>query len=249
MRFDGKVAIVTGGSEGIGFSVAEGLAAGGARVVLVARREAVLAAAVAKLGSSASYVVGDVADADTAVRAVSRAVEAHGGLDLLVSNAGVLIPGQVSEQPLDEVDRMIALNLRGPVAFMRAATAQMAQRPGAAAVVVSSAASRMPVAGIGIYGATKVALNYLVATWAKELAPMGIRVNGVCPGATETPQFRAVAEVIPGFEERIIATNLIKRIAPPEEVVRPVLTLLDSSESGFVTGSIWDIDGGYRRDR
>jgi NAD(P)-dependent dehydrogenase (short-subunit alcohol dehydrogenase family) len=246
MRFADKTAIVTGGSEGIGFAVAEGLAAGGARVVLVARRESVLAAAVAKLGLLASYVVGDVADDDTAARAVSHAAEAGGGLDLLVGNAGVLIPGHLSRQPPAEVDRMLAVNLRGSVAFMREATPLLAQRPGAAAVMVSSATGRQPVPGAAIYGATKAALNYLVATWARELAPMGIRVNGVCPGAVDTPQLYAVAKVIPGLKERNIATNLIKRIAAPEEIARPVLRLLDSAESGYVTGSIWDVDGGYR---
>jgi NAD(P)-dependent dehydrogenase (short-subunit alcohol dehydrogenase family) len=248
MRFDGKTAIVTGASEGIGFAIAEGLAVEGANVVLVARREDVLQAAAAKLGSRASYVAGDVADDDTARRAVDHVVEAHGGLDLLVSNAGILIPGGVEQQPLEEVDRVIAVNLRGPIAFMGRAAPVMAGREGAAAVIVSSATGRVPVAGLGIYGATKAALHYLVSTWALELAPSDIRVNGVCPGGTHTPALQAAAKAIPGLVEATIATNLIKRIATPDEIARPVLTLLDSSISGYVIGSIWDVDGGYQRD-
>ncbi|WP_046471333.1 SDR family NAD(P)-dependent oxidoreductase [Allosalinactinospora lopnorensis] len=249
MRFDGKTAIVTGGSEGIGFAVAEGLASGGARVVLVARREGAAAEAAEKLGPHASYVAGDVAHEETAERAVAHAVEQHGGLDLLVCNAGTLIPGAVTEQPMEQVDRTIAVNLRGTIAFMRQAAPAMGRREGAAAVLVSSATGRQPMAGMGAYGATKAALNYLVPTWAIELAPMRIRVNAVCPGGTYTPALRAATAAVPELEEATIATNLVKRIAAPEEIAGPVLTLLDDTVSGYVTGAIWDVDGGYQRDR
>ncbi|MQA10317.1 MAG: SDR family oxidoreductase [Pseudonocardiaceae bacterium] len=247
MRFDGKTAIVTGGSEGIGFAIAEGLAGAGARVVLVARREDVLKQAVDALGENASYVVGDVLDDDTARRAVAHAVDTYGSLDLLVSNAGTLMPGAVAEQPLEQIDAMIGTNLRGPISFVRHAAPAMGDS--SAVVIVSSATGRMPMAGQGIYGATKAALNYLVPTWAMELAPKGIRVNGVCPGGTYTPALRAAISAIPGLDDITVRTNLIKRIANPSEIAHPVLTLLDNSVSGYVTGSVWDIDGGYQRGR
>lgn len=249
MRFAGKTAIVSGGSEGIGLAIAAGLAADGARVVLVARREERLAEAAAKLGPTASYVVGDVAEDATAERAVARAVEVGGGLDLLVSNAGTMLPGPVAEQPMEQVDAMLATNLRGPVSTVRAAVPELAKRPGSAIAVVSSATGRVSVPGMGVYGATKAALHYLVRTWAKELAPQETRVNAVCPGGTYTPAFEGALRVVPGLEEETIRTNLVKRIATPEEIARPVLTLLDSAESGYVTGAIWDIDGGYQRDQ
>lgn len=246
MRFDGKNAIVTGGSEGIGLAVAAGLAAGGARVTIVARREDVLKEAVAKLGDDASYVVGDVADEETAKRAVASVVDAHGQLDLLVSNVGVLIPGGVDAQPMEQVDLMLATNLRGPISFVKHAVPAMPA--GGAITVVSSATGKLPMAGQGIYGATKAALNYLVPTWALELAPKEIRINGVCPGGTYTPQLRAALSMLPELEQITIQTNLIKRIAEPAEIAHPVLTLLDNEVSGYVTGSIWDVDGGYQRD-
>lgn len=246
MRFQGKTALVTGASEGIGFSIAEGLAAGGARVVLMARREDVLARAVDRLGPQSSYVVGDVADDQALQRAVDRAVEHDGGIDLLVSNVGTLIPGAIGQQPMDQIDTMLAVNLRGPIALFRSAVPVL--RDFAATVLVSSATGRRTVAGLGIYGATKAALNYLVPTWATELAPRGIRVNAICPGGTDTPALRAAAQVIPGLEEATIKTNLVKRIASSEEIAQPALTLLDNAASGYVTGSIWDVDGGYQRD-
>lgn len=246
MRFEGKTALVTGASEGIGFSIAEGLAAGGARVVLMARREDVLAQAVDKLGPGASYVAGDVADDQALQRAVDHAAQHDGGIDLLVSNAGTLIPGAIGQQPMDQIDTMLAVNLRGPIALLRCAAPVL--RDFAAMVLVSSATGRRTVPGLGIYGATKAALNYLVPTWATELAPRGIRVNAVCPGGTYTPALQAAAQIIPGLEEGTIKTNLVKRIAGPEEIAQPVLTLLDNAASGYVTGSIWDVDGGYQRE-
>jgi NAD(P)-dependent dehydrogenase (short-subunit alcohol dehydrogenase family) len=248
VRLSGKTAIVTGASEGIGFAIAEALVEAGARVVVTGRREDRLIEATEKLGAASSYVVGDVAAADTAERTVAHAVEVGGGVELLVCNAGTLLPGSVTEQPLSQVDQLIGVNLRGPIASVRAAAPVMAAGGDAAIVIISSSIGRRPAPGLGAYGATKAALNYLIPTWAGELAHLGIRVNGVCAGITMTPGVRAAAEHVAGLADMAIGTNLIKRMATPEEIARPVLTLLDSSMSGFVTGSIWDIDGGYLLD-
>jgi NAD(P)-dependent dehydrogenase (short-subunit alcohol dehydrogenase family) len=248
MRFAGKTAIVTGASEGIGFAIAEALVAEGAGVVLTARREPALARAAGRLGPAASTVAGDITDAGTARRAVAHAVDHHGGLDLLVCNAGILIPGPVAEQPAAEVEQVINTNLVGTISCVRAASPALAERDHAAIVVISSSIGRQPTPGMGVYGATKAALHYLVPTWAAELAPAGIRVNGLCAGITDTPGLRAGARTIPGLTDMVIATNLIKRIASAREVATPVLTLLDEHTSGYVTGSVWDIDGGFRRD-
>lgn len=247
MRFEGKTALVTGASEGIGFAIAEGLAAGGARVVLMARREDVLARAVDQLGHRTSYVVGDVADDQALQRAVGHAAEFDGGIDLLVSNAGTLIPGAIDQQPMDQVDAMLAVNLRGTIALVHGAVPVL--RDGAATLLVSSCVSRQTIARLGIYSATKVALNHLVPIWATELAPRGIRVNAICPGGTDTPALRGAEQFIPGLAENTVDCSLVKRIAGPEEIAQPALTLLDNAVGGFVTGSVWDVDGGYLRDK
>lgn len=247
LRFEGKTALVTGASKGIGFAIAEALVSEGAHVVLTARQQNSLASAATFLGSGVSYIAGDMAEAETSERAVAHAVQTYGGLDLLVCNAGILIPGTVMHQQLAEVDRLISVNLRGTVACVQAASAALAKQDDAAIVVITSSIGRQAAAGMGIYGATKAALHYLVPTWAIELAALGIRVNGLCAGITDTPGLRAGAEAMPGLEDMVIATNLIKRIATTEEIAQPVMTLLDSQTSGYVTGSIWDVDGGYRR--
>ncbi|XXT25185.1 SDR family oxidoreductase [Sorangium sp. So ce429] len=244
MRFKGKSALVTGGSEGIGLAIAEGLVQEGARVVIVARREDKLAEAVQKLGRGASYVAGDVADPATARRAVAEAVARHGGLDLLVNNAGVLVPGTVATYSAEDVDRMLGVNLRGTFAFTQAAIEPLTGRKGAAILMVSSIARRANIPGTSMYGATKVGLIYLTRSWAIELAPAGIRVNCISPGLTDTPALRSAAEHVPALVEDQLARALIKRVAPSEEVARVALTLLDEHTSGFVTGSNWDVDGG-----
>ncbi|HEY0640409.1 MAG TPA: SDR family oxidoreductase [Pseudonocardiaceae bacterium] len=247
LRFEGRTALVTGASKGIGFSIAEALAGEGAQVVLTGRQESTLAAAAALLGPRVSYVVGDMADPRTSERAVAHAVQVYGGLDLLVCNAGILIPGTVTHQPPAEVDRLISVNLRGTIACVQAAGPALAEHGDAAIVVITSSIGRRAAAGMGVYGATKAALHYLVPTWAIELSALGIRVNGLCAGITDTPGLRMGAEAIPGLKDMVIATNLIKRIATAEEIAQPVMTLLDSASSGYVTGSIWDVDGGFRR--
>ncbi|MEU6774708.1 SDR family oxidoreductase [Streptomyces sp. NPDC046759] len=249
MAIAGKIALVTGASEGIGASIARALVSAGASVVITARREGPLKEAADGLGPAASWVAGDMADAATAEATVAHAVARHGGLDLVVCNAGILIPGGLIEQDMAEVDRVIGVNLRGTIALMKAAAPGLTGRPGASAVVISSSIGRQPAAGMGVYGATKAALHYLVPTWATELAPRGIRVNAVCAGITDTPGLRSGAAHLPGLEQAVIGTNLIKRIATADEIAHPVLTLLDEDVSGYVTGSIWDIDGGFQRDR
>ncbi|MFY0563119.1 SDR family NAD(P)-dependent oxidoreductase [Archangium lansingense] len=249
MRFAGKSALVTGGSEGIGFAIAAGLVEEGARVVLVARREDKLEEAVRKLGPHASYVVGDAASQETAARAVEAALSRHGGLDLLVNNAGILRPGPIGEMSLEDVDAMLAVNVRATVVFTNAAVKVLSGRKGAAILNISSAAGRRPLPNISMYGATKAAVQHLTQTWAIELASRGIRVNCLCPGATGTPAFNAVKQLVPGFEEQTLEKSLIKRVAPPEELARHALTLLDEKDGGFVTGAIWDVDGGYQLNR
>ncbi|MGY6026921.1 SDR family NAD(P)-dependent oxidoreductase [Streptomyces spinosirectus] len=249
MAIAGKSALVTGAGQGIGWSIARALVAAGANVVITARREGPLKEAADRLGPAASWVAGDMADETTAEAAVAHAGARHGGLDLVVCNAGILIPGILTEQGMTEVDQVIGVNLRGTIALMRAAAPALAGRSGASAVVVSSSLGRRPTAGMGVYGATKAALHHLVPTWAIELAPQGIRVNAVCAGITDTPGLRAGAARVPGLEQAVIGTNLIKRLATADEIAHPVLTLLDPDVSGYVTGSVWDIDGGFQRDR
>jgi NAD(P)-dependent dehydrogenase (short-subunit alcohol dehydrogenase family) len=245
MRFEGKSVIVTGGSEGIGFGIAAALVREGARVVLVARREDKLAQAAGALGDAASYVVGDAGLVAVAEAAVKAAVERHGGLDLLVNNAGLLLPGVVATQSMDDVDRMFGVNLRSAIVFVRAAMGAMRGRPGAAILNISSASGHIPSAGTGVYGAFKAGLDHLTKVWAIELAPLGIRVNGLSPGPVDTPALAQVTSIIPDLPAKSAQSTLLKRIARVEEIVRPALSLLDERDGAYVNGTIWHVDGGF----
>jgi NAD(P)-dependent dehydrogenase (short-subunit alcohol dehydrogenase family) len=245
MRFEGKSVIVTGGSEGIGFGIAAALVGEGARVVLVARREDKLAQAAGELGDAASYVVGDAGLSAVAEAAVKAALERHGGLDLLVNNAGLLLPGVVATQSMEEVDRMFGVNLRSAIVFVRAAMGAMRGRSGAAILNISSASGHIPSAGTGVYGAFKAGLDHLTKVWAIELAPLGIRVNGLSPGPVDTPALAQVTSIIPDLPAKSAQSTLLKRIARVEEIVRPALCMLDERDGAYVNGTIWHVDGGF----
>jgi NAD(P)-dependent dehydrogenase (short-subunit alcohol dehydrogenase family) len=249
MKFQGKSALVTGSSEGIGYAIAAGLVAQGARVMLNGRREDKLAEAARALGSAASYVVGDVSDPAAAPRIVDETVARQGGLDLLVNNVGVLFAGMVGGLDLDGVQRMMSVNLTGTILMTDAAVRVMRGRPGAAILLISSQAAFNLVPGITVYGATKAAIEYLARGWAVELAPAGIRVNCLRPGGTDTPAFRTGEAYMPGMREQFIKGSLIKRIATPEDMVAPALLLLDEKDGAFITGSIMTVDGGCTLDR
>src|SRR5581483_1409424 len=139
MLLAGKTAVVTGASEGIGFAIASALSDAGVNTVLTGRREHMLARAVAKLGGSSSYVAGDIAEPGVAEATMRCAAGRHGRVDLLVCNAGILLPGPVAQQPVDEVDRLIRVNLLGTVMTVRAAVPVLAAGQDAAIVVITSA--------------------------------------------------------------------------------------------------------------
>ena len=244
--FSGKVAIVSGASEGIGHAIATALVENGAKVLLVARREALLRRVADKLGPNAAWISIDLTAERAAQEIVGCAVSTFGGIDFLVNNAGVNVLGTLESTSLPEMRQMAELNLFAPWLLTQAALPHLSQRPGAAVLNVSTAGSRKATLGEGFYGATKAGLNYLTKLWALELAGRGIRVNAISPGGTDTPQFNKAAAMLPGAREMVIEAHLIKRIAAPEELLGAALLLLSPAAGSFMTGSLIDVDGGYQ---
>lgn len=243
--FSGKVAIVSGASEGIGYAIAAALVENGAKVLLAARREALLRRAAETLGPNAAWISIDLTAEGAAQEIVERAVSTFGGIDFLVNNAGVNLLGTLESTSLTDMRRMAELNLFTPWLLAQAALPHLSQRPGAAVLNVSTAGSRKATLGEGFYGATKAGLNYLTKLWALELAGCGIRVNAISPGGTDTPQFNKAAAMIEGAREMVMEAHLIKRIAAPEELLGAALLLLSPVAGSFMTGSLIDVDGGY----
>jgi len=237
-RMTDKIVLIIGGASGIGEATAVRLAAEGATVFLTGRRQADIDAAATRSGSGTKGIVADAADPADLERAVGLVVAEHGRLDTLIVNAAIAEPADVLSSTADHFDRHFALNVRGPLLAVRAAVPHM--RPGSAIIVVGSTASEMANPPYGTYAATKAALRSYVRTWTVELAPLGIRVNVLSPGPTETPM---MAEVSDDVRAMILAKVPAGRFARPEEIAGAA-AFLASDEAAYMAGSDLQIDGG-----
>ena len=242
-RFEGKVAIVTGAAHGIGAAYAAALAAEGAAVVVADLNEQVGEETVAKIvadGGKAIFVRTDVSDPASAQQCADRAVEELGGLDLLVNNAAIY--GEMKFDLLVSVDwdyykKFMSVNMDGALVMTRACYPHMQKRGGGSIVNQSSTAAWLY---SGFYGLAKVGVNGLTQQLAHEVGGMGIRVNAIAPGPTDTAATRTQA----GDAAKDLVKGLaIKRMGQPEDMVGACLFLL-SDEAAWVTGQILAVDGG-----
>jgi len=248
IRFEDRVALVTGASSGIGRACALALAAQGARVVATGRRRERLAEVVSSIGSAGGTAVaaeGDAREEAACAGWVATAVERFGGLDHLVNAAGVIGPalGLLGTVPA-EWDRLVDSNLKSVYLLTRAAAPELIKRKGSV-VTISSVAGMRPYAGLMAYCVSKAGVDMFTQCAALDLAPHGVRVNAVNPGVVVT-ELHTVTQAIPdypAFLERSKGTHPIGRVGTPEEVASLVLYLL-GDEAGWITGTCCSIDGG-----
>jgi NAD(P)-dependent dehydrogenase (short-subunit alcohol dehydrogenase family) len=245
---DGKVALVTGASGGIGAATARALSREGARVAIVARREAESQRVVETIraaGGDACFIRTDVSRADAVARMV-EAVKSWGGrLDIAVNNAAVLEAAGTAETNPAKWDEIIATNLSGVFYGMKYEILAMRESGGGAIVNVLSGAAMTPIPGQAAYTASKFGALGLTLVAALEEAPRGIRINAVCPGATQTGMADWLQRNNPGLYQALIAQHPIGRMSSPEEQAA-VVTFLCSPGASFIVGATIPVDGGWR---
>jgi NAD(P)-dependent dehydrogenase (short-subunit alcohol dehydrogenase family) len=236
----GKVVLVVGASAGIGVEAARVFAADGARLMLVARREEPLAKLAAEL--DAAYHVGDVSRAADVAAFVQSTVDRYGRLDGAFNNAAMGQSGRIDEVPEDEFDRVMAVNVKGTWLCMREEVKHMTA--GGSIVNVSSIGGLRGSSGMGVYQATKHAVIGLTRTAAHDFGPLGIRVNVIAPGPTESPMLDQLRRDLPGgVEARINATPLRKAGTGAE--VGSTVSFLLSDRASHLSGVVLPVDGGF----
>lgn len=244
-RLQGKRALITGGTTGIGFETARQFMREGARVIVTGLQDETLARARQQLGTEALVVQSDAGDVQAQRRLADLVGEHFGRLDVAVLNAGIGVFKPLEQWDEEAFDRSFAINFRGPF-FLLQALAPMLANP-ASVLLIGSVNAHIGMPGSSVYSATKAALRSLARTMSGELAPRGVRVNTLSPGPVSTPIYAKLglpAEALREMESSLLAQMPAGRFGRPEEMAQAAV-FLASDESAFSVGSELVMDGGF----
>ena len=244
-RLDGKTALITGATSGIGWATARLFMEEGARVAITGQDEGRLVEAADALGGDVLAVRTEMRSLSDIDAMIGEVEEAFGGLDVLFANAGVTWASPFAQEDEESFDGQVDINLKGP--FFVVQRAEPILNEGASVVLTTSTLDEMGMPGMGVYAASKAAVRSLTRSFAAELVERGIRVNAVSPGPIDTPIYsklgmppEAVQQMAAGLVEQIP----MRRFGRPEEVAKAVL-FLASEDSSFVLGEELAVDGGW----
>jgi NAD(P)-dependent dehydrogenase (short-subunit alcohol dehydrogenase family) len=240
LRLDGKSALVTGASKGIGLAIATAMAEAGARVMISSRKQDALEKAAAGIDGEVEVFAANAGEPEQAEACVAAAVERFGALDILVNNAATNpYLGRAIDIDLPRYDKTFQVNLRGALVWTQLAWRAWMEAHGGSVINIASVGGMRYGGLIGIYDTTKAALIHLTRHLAVELAP-AVRVNAISPGLVKTDFAKALYE---SGEEAVAATMPLKRLGVPEDI-GPAAVYLASDAASWVTGNVLVVDGG-----
>lgn len=244
MRLQGKTALVTGATSGIGQAIAEAFAREGAKVVVAGRNEQRGKAVVDGIhaaGGQATFLAADLAAVEEVRRLAAEATDVLGHIDILVNNAGVFPFGTTEQTDEATFDAAIAINVKGPFYLTAALAPQMAQRGSGKIINITTVSAHIGMAGSALYGATKAALTLLTKSWAAEFGPKGVNVNAIAPGLTLNTGAASTQEKLD--INQLVSRLPARRAALPVEIADAAVYLA-SDEANFVHGVTLPVDGG-----
>ena len=240
LRLDGKTALVTGASKGIGFAIAKGMAESGAKVMLSSRKQDQLEKAAAEIGGDVDLFAANAGEPEQAEACVNATLERFGALDVLVNNAATNpYFGRAIDIDLSRYDKTFQVNVRGVFVWTQLAYKSWMQEHGGSVINIASIGGMHYGSLIGIYDTTKAAVIYLTKHLASELAPE-VRVNAIAPGLVKTDFARALYE---SGEEAVAAMMPLKRLGVPDDIA-PAAVYLASDAAAWITGEVMVVDGG-----
>jgi len=246
-NLDGKVAVITGSSKGIGLAIAKIFAENGATVIISSRKQDACEEVVSKFkseGFKAHAIACHVGDIESRTRLVEKTIAICGGIDILVNNAATNpVFGPIEDASIEAFDQIMNINVKAPWDLANKCIESMKSRDGGSIINISSIEGEHPGYGLGLYSTSKAALSMLTKNQAKEWGKFGIRVNAICPGLIQT-KFSSALWTNEKMMNHINKQLPLGRMGQPEEIASAALML--ASEAGsYVTGSLWVADGGF----
>lgn len=244
-HLNGRVAIITGASKGIGASIAQTFAANGAKVVVSSRKQAAVDEVVAEIqaaGGEALAVAAHVGDTQALENLVKLAIEHYGRIDILVNNAATNPVFGPLEDSVDAMDKIMQINVKAPLELAKFALPYLKAQPNSAIINISSVEAFIATEGLGCYSVSKAALNMLTKSMAKEWGKYGIRANAICPGLIKT-KFSEALWSNEAMLKYYLKQTPLGRIGEPQEIANLAL-FLASDASAYSTGAMFMADGG-----